>query len=182
MKQEAKQPLPRLLLAFVLLLPASGLLADEPHEVVRSIDVAELAESGTIDADTTLASAGQPDEAAFTAFSKNGFVAVIDLRGEAEPRGLDEKAVVEGLGMSYVTLPVGKAADISFEKARELDELIKSFDGPVLVHCGSGNRVGALLALRASEQGASDEEALELGRSAGLTRSENLVRERLADD
>lgn len=178
----AKKPVLCLLVAGLLISPIGVLLADEHREVIRKVDVSAVAESGTLDAETTVASSGQPDEAALKAFSQNGYTAVIDLRGAAESRGLDEQAVVEKLGMSYVALPVSKAADMSFEKALELDEIIRSFDGPVLVHCGSGNRVGALLALRASEQGASDEEALELGRSAGLTRSENLVRERLADD
>ena len=182
MEHRAKDRMLCLLMACLLVAPTGALLADEHREVIRKVDVAELAESGTLDSDTTLASSGQPDEAALKAFSENGYEAVIDLRGANESRGLDEQAVVEKLGMSYVALPVSKAADMSFEKARELDEIIKSFEGPVLVHCGSGNRVGALLALRASAQGASDEEALELGRSAGLTRSENLVRERLNED
>ena len=38
----------------------------------------------------------------------------------------------------------------------------------MLLHCASGNRVGALLALAAAEDGASDDAALELGRRAGL--------------
>jgi len=49
-----------------------------------------------------------------------------------------------------------------------------------LLHCGSGNRVGALLALLKSSQGASDEAALEYGISAGLTGLEPVVRARLA--
>jgi protein tyrosine phosphatase (PTP) superfamily phosphohydrolase (DUF442 family) len=68
---------------------------------------------------------------------------------------------------------------MSFATAEKLDAILAEADGPVLVHCGSGNRVGALLALRASINGASDEEALELGRQAGLTRAEAVVLERL---
>ena len=68
---------------------------------------------------------------------------------------------------------------ISFENAERLDSLIEQYDGPVLVHCGSGNRVGALLALRESLNGASDEEALEYGREGGMTRLEDVVKERL---
>jgi hypothetical protein len=49
-----------------------------------------------------------------------------------------------------------------------------------MVHCASGNRVGALLALRANRlEGASPEDALELGLDAGLTRLEPAVREAL---
>jgi len=52
----------------------------------------------------------------------------------------------------------------------------------VLVHCGSGNRVGALLALRASLDGADDEKALALGREGGLSSLEGVVRERLDEN
>jgi hypothetical protein len=50
-----------------------------------------------------------------------------------------------------------------------------------LLHCGSGNRVGALLALRESQDGADDESALEYGRSAGLTKLEPVVIKRLEE-
>ena len=83
--------------------------------------------------------------------------------------------------MHYVAFPIASEDDVSFESARELDELLQQYPGPVLVHCASGNRVGALLALRASLNGADEEQALELGRKGGLTRLEELVRKRLAE-
>jgi protein tyrosine phosphatase (PTP) superfamily phosphohydrolase (DUF442 family) len=109
-------------------------------------------------------------------FAKSGYVAVIDLRTAGESRGLDESTVVEDLDMDYVSLPIGPDG-ISFENARTLDELIKGYEDPVLVHCGSSNRVGALLALRASLDGADDEAALAAGREGGLTRLEPTVLE-----
>ncbi len=57
--------------------------------------------------------------------------------------------------------------------------MLAGIEGPVLLHCRTGNRVGALLALRASMQGASDEEALEIGRKAGLGSLETAVVEQL---
>ena len=57
----------------------------------------------------------------------------------------------------------------------------KEDDGEVLLHCASGNRVGALLALAAVQvDGASPEAALTLGRAAGLKSLEPVVMERLA--
>ena len=50
----------------------------------------------------------------------------------------------------------------------------------MLLHCGSGNRVGALLALKAFWlDGGSAEEALEVGLAGGVTRLEPTVRELL---
>lgn len=129
-----------------------------------------------------LTSSGQPDEAEFALFAAAGYVAVVDLRGPAENRGLDEAAVLEELNLDYVTLPLSSPDAISFENAAKLDQILSAYDGPVLVHCGSGNRVGALLALSKSLQGADDEEALVYGRSAGMTGLEPVVRSRLAED
>ena len=49
------------------------------------------------------------------------------------------------------------------------------------MHCGSGNRAGALLALREKLNGAENGAALEFGREAGLTRLEPVVIERLEE-
>ncbi|MDR5880476.1 hypothetical protein [Caballeronia sp. LZ032] len=48
---------------------------------------------------------------------------------------------------------------------------------PVIVHCGSGNRVGALFALRAAwVKGVDVPKAIEIGRQHGLTKLEDDVR------
>jgi len=126
-----------------------------------------------------IVSSGQPDAQVLQRVAEAGFVAVIDLRTDEEDRGLDEKSEVERLGMQYVSLPVAGRDDISFDKAAELDRLLAGFDGPLLVHCGSGNRVGALVALRASLHGANDQDALAAGKTAGMTRLTSTVEERL---
>jgi protein tyrosine phosphatase (PTP) superfamily phosphohydrolase (DUF442 family) len=51
------------------------------------------------------------------------------------------------------------------------------YDEPVLVHCGSANRVGALIALSEFSETGDLDKALEAGRAAGLTRLEGTVRE-----
>ncbi len=127
-------------------------------------------------------SAGQPDAAKIAEYADNGVAVIIDLRGATEDRGLeDEAATVEAAGMKYVPLPITGKEAISFENARRLDELLEQSDGPVVVHCGSGNRVGALMALRASLRGASDEEALAVGEEYGMTRLSGVVAEVLQE-
>jgi uncharacterized protein (TIGR01244 family) len=145
------------------------------------VDLNNVVETGVVQPVNGITAAGQPDEAALAVFAKNGYAAVLDLRTAGEDRGLDERAVVEGLGMDYVLLPVDRDG-ISFENAEALDKLIRSYDAPVLVHCASSNRVGALLALRASLGGADDAAALEIGKQGGLKSLEGQVREILDDD
>ncbi len=124
---------------------------------------------------------GQPTSGSLEALAESGYYTVIDLRGAQEDRGFDERSVVEDLGMTYFSLPVNGASGVTFENAELLDRLLSQVEGPVLLHCGSGNRVGALLALREKLNGADSEAALALGLEAGLTRLEPTVRERLED-
>ena len=62
--------------------------------------------------------------------------------------------------------------------SEQLDDILKHSQAPVLVHCASGSRVGALFALRAYfVEGLSSESSLKRGQKAGLTRLEPLVRQ-----
>ena len=171
--------------ALVVISLAFGAAADEtdfgPVSSLK-VDLEKVVELGTVSPVDGITSAGQPDEGALEVFADSGYATVIDLRGEGEDRGFDEAAVVEELGLHYVTLPIANGSEITFDNARKLDELLQESPGPVLVHCASGNRVGALLALRASMKGADDEKALALGREGGLTGLEGAVQERLAED
>ncbi|MGI9237720.1 MAG: hypothetical protein ACR2QZ_10010 [Woeseiaceae bacterium] len=163
-------------IAWLLLLSAC---VSEPEVVATSalkVDLNEVVAAGVVKPVGGMTAAGQPDEASLKVFADSGYAAVIDLRTAGEDRGIDEPAVVKRLGMKYVSLPIGRN-DIQFEKAEMLDELISRYDGPVLVHCGSSNRVGALLALRASLDGADDESAIATGRDGGLASLEGEVRE-----
>ena len=146
------------------------------------VDLATVVSEGTVRPVDGVSTAGQPDEAALAVFAKQGYTTVIDIRGEYENRGLDEAAVVADLGMEYVSFPIAGADAINFENARTLADLIKAADGPVLVHCGSANRVGALLALDKSTAGASDSQALEYGTKAGMTSLKPTVEKILKDD
>ena len=128
-----------------------------------------------------ITSAGQPSAAALEAAAAAGYKSVIDLRAVTEDRGFDEKAKVEGLGMSYVNLPVDGAAGVSYANASALDKLLAEAPKPVLVHCASGNRVGALLALRAKTDGADSAAALELGVANGLGGLKGAVEQKLAE-
>ena len=117
------------------------------------------------------------EEELFAALSADGFRVYVDLRTEEE--GLDAaRAAAEAAGLTYVSIPVGDEADLDLAAVRSLDAVLDDPErGPTVVACASGNRSGALLALRAFWlEGASGEEALELGKRAGLTRFEPQVR------
>jgi protein tyrosine phosphatase (PTP) superfamily phosphohydrolase (DUF442 family) len=66
-------------------------------------------------------------------------------------------------------LPIAGADAITYENAAALDAILRATAGPVLLHCATGNRAGALLSLRQHLNGASKKDALALGIEAGMT-------------
>ena len=130
---------------------------------------------------------GQPTEEEFAAAVEAGYTTIVNLRPDAEEGTWDEASMAEELGVAYVHIPVASAADLTEENVAKLGAVLDDpANYPVMVHCASGNRVGAMLALRAHQlEGADAEVALEFGREGGLTKLEGSVREKLglaADD
>ena len=163
-------------------LASTVVLADElVTEPALKVDLGIVVSTGFVKPVDGLTTAGQPDAAALKIFAEHGYTTVIDLRTEPEDRGMDEASVIGELGMEYIILPIGSAEAISFENAKKLDKLIADADGPVLVHCGSANRVGALLALSKSLGGADDEAAIDYGREAGMSSLEGRVQQVLSE-
>ena len=160
----------------ILLLTLSA-NADDGEQNIH-VDLDDVIAAGIVEPVDGITSSGQPDEEALKVFADSGYSVVIDMRGPDEDRGMDDfEGAVEATGMQYLAFPVVGADQVSFETAAKLDEVLQGIDGPVLMHCGSGNRVGAVLALRQSLNGAADEESIEFGKDAGMTRLEPRVRE-----
>ncbi len=127
-----------------------------------------------------LLSGGQPTPEHLEQAARAGYKTVINLRDPAEGGFEWEEETTTRLGMRYVNLPVAGVSGLTRENVERLDAALGEAlaEGPVLLHCGSGNRNGALLALReAWLRGADPEKAIELGKAAGLTRLEGEVRE-----
>jgi uncharacterized protein (TIGR01244 family) len=156
----------------------SACVADTTSDIV-AISAEQIAKDPGVLPQSGFVSSGQPSEAVLKNFADAGYGTIIDLRMPDEDRGMDEQAVVESLGMTYVTMLIGGADDISFENAAVLDDIMSGLDQPALVHCASGNRVGAMIALRSKANGASNEEALAAGKAAGATRMEEVIRMKL---
>ena len=116
---------------------------------------------------------GQPSAAHLAAFLGAGGRVVLDLRDAMEPRPLDEPETVASLGMEYVNVPVGphSLTDATLDRVREV--LREAGDGLVLVHCASGNRVGAaLLPFLMLDHGFEEEDAVTQAMRVGLRSAE----------
>lgn len=102
---------------------------------------------------------------------------VIDLTADAETPDFDEAAAVRAAGLAYSTLPLDGPAGLTPANVHAFDVLLRHARRPVLVHCSSGNRAGAIAALRAAwVQGHSTEDAIAIGKDWGLRGLEGEVR------
>jgi uncharacterized protein (TIGR01244 family) len=100
------------------------------------------------------------------ALASHGFKTVIDLRTATEGTA-DEKALIDLNGMNYINIPM-TVAGISEEQLDAFTKAIETAQTPVLIHCGSGNRAGAMWASYQISKGVDPEVALEAGRKAGM--------------
>ena len=123
---------------------------------------------------------GALDEDKVAALAAAGVEVVINLQPDDE-LSFDEKAAVEGAGMDYEQLPISGANDLKQLKMLAFDNILRQHHGKkIAMHCGSGNRVGAAIALRAGWlRGRKMDTAMERGRSHGLTKLAEEVHNRL---
>ncbi len=124
---------------------------------------------------------GQPSLECLEAVRAAGYHTVVNLRPAGEFEDFDEARVVRDLGIDYVHIPVIGVDSLSTEAVASLDAVLADQRRrPVLIHCASGNRVGALIAIHACrKRGLGAAEALACGEAAGLTALRDAVREKL---
>ena len=150
----------------------------KPSLNVSLVTQAEI--TNLIATEATVFSSGQPTKAQIELVAKAGIKHIVNLRPTSE-QDWDEGGYVQSLGVQYHHIPVADIEDVTSDNAKSLHQLLASFGKePVLVHCSSGNRVGALIAVAEHEiNGRDTEEAIAEGRRWGLTKMEPAVREKL---
>ncbi|WKE64270.1 sulfur transferase domain-containing protein [Gallaecimonas kandeliae] len=121
--------------------------------------------------------AGLPTQAELEACQKKGIKTVINLTLPKEV-SFDEEALVRSLGMAYHALPIAGPGDIDKARCERLKTLLEEAEGPVLLHCGTANRAGGMLAAMAYLcEGQDLESAMAAGRQGGMTKLEAPLRQ-----
>ena len=124
-----------------------------------------------------IVTAGQLQPSDIAVLKSIGVREIIDLTQDAETPDFDEAAAVRVAGIHYENLPIHGSAGLSEANVRAFDGLIRRSPRPLVVHCASSNRVGAMAALRAAWlQGQSPEQAIATGKAWGLNSLEPKVR------
>ncbi len=108
-----------------------------------------------------------------------GFKTVVNLN-TADEGATAEAALAEQAGLAYINIAVPTKAPTA-EQVAEFAKIVEDpANYPILVHCESSNRVGALWALYRASTGVPPMVAVEEGRAVGLkTSREAAVREQL---
>lgn len=138
-----------------------------------------LSMSNTLVPSERLIVGGQPSEHDFEVLAAAGIKQVVNLRPNTESISFDEAAVAEKWGMQYHVIAVTTTESCTKEKAKQLKAILEKGE-PTLVHCASGNRVGALIALKAYWlDNCTPEEALNMGLETGLTKFTEEIKQAL---
>ncbi|MEZ6044484.1 MAG: hypothetical protein R3C11_02660 [Planctomycetaceae bacterium] len=112
---------------------------------------------------------GQPDQADFKSAQEKGVEVVITLRTEEE-LFWNEKELVEDLGLEFHQLGFQQPASLTDQILDQTRELLRnSRKKPVMLHCASANRVGAVWAAhRVLDDGLDLNTALKEAQKVGL--------------
>jgi len=118
----------------------------------------------------SLATGGQPSAETLAQLKEMGFKTIVNLRPADEAPVVEkEKGVVESQGLRYVSVPITagtfSVADVEAVR-RVLDD---EGAAPVLLHCASANRVGAVWGVIQRRRGRSPADAEAEARRVGLT-------------
>lgn len=122
--------------------------------------------------DNLTVATGQPTQEELERLSQEGFRAVVNLRTAGEQnQPLPPEAegeIARAAGLEYAHIPVPPTGPQP-EQVDAFQERLAELPGPVLVHCASGKRSGALAILHAAiQQGLSGEDALAKARALGF--------------
>ena len=113
--------------------------------------------------------ASQPEKEDFSHAKDGGIKTVLNLRASSET-DWDEAAFVKELGLGYHNIPIKSPDSLTDETIEKVRGILRDKEKrPLLVHCASANRVGAVwLAHRVLDGGLSYEDALKEAKTVGL--------------
>ena len=155
-------------------LPAFGLFLSVSCAQHRAIytDKLEPFECGSVERIHTYGGiflASQPQPGDFEQAKEGGIKTVVNLRKEGE-LDWNEQEVVTNLRLEYYSVPWNGPGELTDQVFEEVRALLNDADKrPLLLHCGSANRVGPIwMAHRVLDDGLGIEEAAAEAKTVGM--------------
>jgi len=137
-----------------ILIPAALTLSacgETPETTTENVEVTQEASTYFEDEVRTVREglyiAGQPSEIDIADFKNKGITHVFNFRTPKEMEDLefDEQDLLRQSGISYTPIPIGgDDYPYSPEAVKQFTDAMKSSDGEVLLHCGSGYRASVV--------------------------------------
>lgn len=166
---------PTLVLAAVLAASACKTVAEDaaagpdPLSEPATLQAAEVGTIRNLHTFGDIWLAGQPGAEDFALVEDAGIATVINLRKTDEPVGFDVAACVADNDMLYANPAFRSPDELTDELFGELRELLREAPRPLLLHCGSANRVGAVwIPWRVLDKGVELEQAVAEAKEIGL--------------
>ena len=160
----------------VVLFIAAGCATSTPTPIT-SVDVGEPQTWGAAQNVVKLKHlyfSAQPDERTFLAAKTNGVDVVINLR-ESDETDWNEAGAASDAGIKYYSVPISRSG-YSFDpkSMSKISAIVQDHHKQnILLHCSSGNRASAWLAVHLTEDhGLPIDASLAVAKRAGLTNSD----------
>lgn len=119
-----------------------------------------------------------PDATDLDRAAEQGFKSVVNFRTRDEKQDIlpdDEQRLAEQAGLVYLHHPVS-ADTLDAGEVDQFRQKLAALPKPVLLHCASGKRAGAMVLMaRAADDGLTGEGAIALGQKNGLDLSEEKI-------
>lgn len=117
--------------------------------------------------------ASQPSKEDFLQLKNRGVATVINMRHKSESIGFDEYQVVNELGMKYYNPAWNGSDEFTDDIIKQTRALLCDSERPILLHCASANRVGAMwLIYRILDEGIDYGVAIREARTIGMRTKE----------
>lgn len=153
----------RIFIAIVALLSSSWVFATK-DQVPYATQVNNLMRYYRVT--PNIATSGALSQDSIQELSKHSFQTVIDLRNESEDTSIEKKAV-KAAQMTYINIPVTNEG-INESQLAAFKRALEQATPPILIHCATGNRAGAMWTVYRLSEGISPDIAFKEGRTAGM--------------
>jgi len=148
--------------------PAPPTTPNTSGSTTQSLETAELGSTKNVHTlgNTVFAGQFQPDDIA--TLKEAGITQVISLRKDGE-LDWNEAEAVTAAGLKHASIAFQAPSELTDEMFQQLRDLLGEEEGKTMMHCGGGNRVGAVwIAHRVLDDGVELEAAIDEAKTIGL--------------
>ena len=148
--------------------PAAPTTPAANGSTTQALKTAELGSTKNVHTLGNTVFAGQFQQDDIATLKEAGITQVISLRKDAE-LDWNEAEAVTAAGLKHASIAFQAPGELTDEMFQQLRDLLGEEEGKTMLHCGGGNRVGAVwIAHRVLDDGVEIEAALKEAKTIGL--------------